>query len=260
MKSKLISGILLVLSCCYWNLCPAQLNEADTIKFQLRSSISGNYQEGNVEFLSVRGKLDFSFVPNKIWVVKSQNSSLYQAFFNRKADSDLFSRNYLYYKTQHRFYPFGIAYISANFRRKINWRYFAGAGITCKVWHTDRNDLKISASAVYEDSHFAGKVFNVAEYDGRDQISVWRATLYFGGWTQLLQNRLRLYYDGFWQPAFGDDNNYRTQIDLGMDFPIWKGLSFNIFYTNIFESVVISGIRQDDKILTFGVGYSLRKR
>ncbi len=252
-------NILFLLAFFIWNKSFAQLNEADTIKFQLRSSITGNYQQGNVAFLSVRGKLDFSFVPNKKWAIKSQNSSLYQAFFNRKADNDVFSRNYLYYNTQQRLYPFGIAYVSTNFRRKINLRYFTGGGITYKVLDTDKSDLKISASAVYENTKFADNVFNFSTYNGMENIHVWRATLYFAGWTYLLQNRIRLYYDGFWQPALSDKNNYRTQIDLGIEFPVWKGLSFNVFYTSLFENVVVSGIKQDDKILTFGLGYYLRK-
>lgn len=260
MSHNLSFSILVLIALCLGNSALAQLNEADTIKFQLRSSIGGNYQRGNVEFLSIRGKLDFSIVPNNTWVVKSQNSTLYQAFYSRKADQDIFSRNYLYYKTEHRFYPFGIGYISANYRRKINWRYFAGTGMTYKVWHTAASDLKVSASVVYERTNFTDQVFNFPEYNISDQISIWRGTFYFGGWTFLLADRIRLYYDGFWQPAVSNSRNYRTQLDVGIDFPIWKGLSFNIFYTSMFENVVVTSVKQDDKILTFGLGYNLRKK
>ncbi len=86
-----------------WALClfgsvqaSAQLNESDTLKFQLRISVSGNYQTGNVAVFALRNRIDFSVSPVKNWVFKSQNSSLYQAFYGKKADNDLFSRNYLY--------------------------------------------------------------------------------------------------------------------------------------------------------------------
>lgn len=237
----------------------AQINEADTMQLQLRASMSGNYQQGNVEFLSLRGKLDFSIVPNENWVFKSQNSSLYQSFFGNKADSDVFSRNYIYYQTQHHIYPFGMMYISSNFRRNIDLRYFAGAGLTYKIINREKNILKVSTSVVYENTHFSNYNYNFSEYDGHQKINVWRATFYFGGWTQLFQNRFRLFYDGFWQPGLSDQNNHRTQLELGLDFPVWKGSSFSIFYSNMFESLVSDKIKQDDKILTFGLSYQLKK-
>jgi len=237
----------------------AQLNESDTVEFQLRGSVTGNYQQGNVEVLNIKSKLDFTFSPQKNWVIKSQNSSLYQAFYSTEADNDIFSRNYIYYKPQNKVYPFAIAYISTNYRRKINFRYFAGAGTTYQLINTKNIVLKLSASAVYEATKFADSVYNYAEYNGNENINLWRGTLYIGGWSYLLQNHLRLYYDAYWQPAFNNSNNYRTQVDIGADFPVWKGLSFNVLFAYTHENVVIANIQQDDKILSFGLAYNLRQ-
>ena len=238
----------------------AQLNESDTTKFQLRASITGNYQQGNVEVLNIKSKLDFTFSPHKNWVIKSQNSSLYQAFYSVEADNDIFSRNYLYYNPQHKVYPFAIAYISTNYRRKIDKRYFAGAGVTYQVINTKKNVLKLSASAVYEATKFTNSLYNYAEYNGNKNINIWRGTLYVGGWSYLLEKHIRLYYDAYWQPAFNNSNNYRTQVDIGIDFPIWKGFSFNALYAFTHENVVIEKVKQEDKILTFGVAYNLKIR
>lgn len=160
----------------------AQLNESDTVKFQLRATVSGNYQQGNVALLAIRSKLDFTYSPVKQLVLKSQNSSLYQEFGNRKADNDLFSRNYLYWRPQKKVYPFGIAYISSNFRRKIETRLFAGAGVTYQFVQKQFHVLKLSASNVYETNRFKGRVYNKREYNGSNQINLWRGTLYAGGW------------------------------------------------------------------------------
>ncbi len=238
--------------------CLAQLNESDTVKFQLRLSLTGNYQQGNVEVLNIKSKIDFSFSPHRNWVFKSQNSSLYQAFYSKKADNDIFSRNYLYYKPQHKVYPFAITYISTNFRRKIYSRYFAGAGVTWQVVNNNKNVLKLSAITVYERTDFKAPNFNYAEYNGADKISLWRATLYAGGWSYLLQRHIRLYYDGYWQPAFNNRHNYRTQFDIGADFPVWKGLSFTTLFTYTHENVVVNNVFQNDKILTFGLSYNVK--
>lgn len=238
----------------------AQINESDTVKFQLKATLTGNFQKGNVEVLTVRSKVDFSYMPAKQWVFKSQNSSLYQSFYNRQADNDIFSRNYLYYKPQNKIYPFAIAYISANYRRKIDKRFFAGAGITYQLLNRQAHVIKISANTVYENSSFNGSMFNDEKYNGNDVIKLWRGTLYLGGWHYLLDKRLRIYYDAFWQPAFNNSGNYRTQYDIGLDFPVWKGLAFTSLYTFTHENVTIKNIRQEDRILTFGLSYALRKK
>ncbi|HRH50319.1 MAG TPA: DUF481 domain-containing protein [Panacibacter sp.] len=238
----------------------AQLNESDTAKFQLRTSVTGNYQQGNVEVLNIKSKIDFSFSPHKNWVIKSQYSSLYQAFYSAKADNDIFSRNYIYCSPQKKVYPFGIAYISTNYRRKIDTRYFAGAGITWQSINTKNTVVKFSASTVYENTKFTANNYNFAEYNGDKNINLWRGTLYAGGWSYLLEKHIRLYYDAYWQPAFNNSNNYRTQIDIGADFPIWKGLSFNALYAFTHENVVIEKVIQEDKILTFGIAYLLKVR
>lgn len=248
---------LLVLSLCMLTAY-GQLNETDTAKFQLRASITGNYQKGNVEVFSLRSKLDITYTPVKNFVLKSQNNSLYQAFYDTKADNDIFSRNYIYYKPQHRLYPFAIGYISANYRRKIDLRYFAGAGATVQLIRRPKHIIKISASAVYEQTNFNGSLYNFTAYNNSNRITVWRATAYIAGWHYFFEKYLRLYYDAFWQPAFADGDNYRTQFDIGADLPVWKGLSFNLLYTYTHENIVIQKVRPDDRILTCGLAYNLR--
>lgn len=237
----------------------AQLIESDTMKLQARATLTGNYQKGNVELFTLRSKLDFSFMPSSDWVFKSQNASLYQEIFDKKADNDIFSRNYLYYKPEHKLYPFVIAYISANYRRKITLRYFTGAGITYQLLNSDNHVIKISANTVFEESHFAGAEYNYKKYNGNDKIKLWRGTAYAGGWSYFAEKHIRIYYDAYWQPAFDDANNYRTQFDIGLDLPVWKGLSLTSLYTFTHENVVIKNIKQDDRILTFGLSYSIKK-
>jgi Protein of unknown function, DUF481 len=257
MNSKIFVLSLFLLS---WAKSQAQLNESDTVKFQLRTGVSGNWQQGNVNLLAIRSRLEFSFSPAKKWVVKSQNSSLYQEFSSKKADNDIFSRNYLYYQPQKKIYPFAIAYISSNFRRKIATRFFTGAGITYQLLNKPNQVIKFSATAVYETNSFKETTYNYSENNGSKKINLWRGTLFTTGWTYLFKHRLRIYYDAFWQPAFSNKNNYRTQVDIGADLPLWKGLNFTTLYTSAYENVVISNIKQADKIITFGFSYNFKTK
>ncbi len=155
----------------------AQLNESDTALFQLRSSLTGNYQKGNVEVMTIRSKIEFSAHTFKDVVLKSQNSTLYQSFYNRKADNDLFSRNFWYYQPYKWVYPFAIAFISTNYRRQVNIRYFTGAGATVQVLQTPLHVFKVSANAVYENTRFSGNAYNYSKYNGSNNIRLWRAAV-----------------------------------------------------------------------------------
>lgn len=236
----------------------AQINESDTIRFQTKTKASGNYQNGNVNVLTVKGNLEFTVKTSSRWVLKSQNAQLYQEFSDRKADNNIFSRNYLYFKPENKIYPFGIAYISTNFRRKIDLRYFVGAGMTYRPFSTVQYVVKVAFNIVYEESHFNGRLFNFSEYNGNDVIVVWRSSLYSAGWIHFLNEKFRVSYETFYQPAFSMADNYRVQLSLSLDCPVWKGLymTTDFYYTH--ESVVPFGTREDDNILTFGVGYGFK--
>ena len=236
----------------------AQLNKSDTVFFQLRTSLTGNLQRGNVDAFALRSKVDFSLAPTRAVVFKSQNSGLYQVFYSVKADNDLFSRNYLYYQPHRRAYPFAIGYGSTNYRRKIDFRYFTGAGVTVRLWNRQLDGLKVSVGAVYENTRFAVTSYNDGRYNGSQTIALWRATSWLGGWHSL-DNHLRLYYDAFWQPAFSRASNYRWQADVGLDLLVWRGLAFNAFYTYAHENVVVTKVRPNDQMLTFGFSYNWRR-
>ncbi len=81
-----------------------------------------------------------------------------------------------------------------------------------------------------------------------------------GAWHYLSQRKLRLYYDAYWQAAFNDARNYRWQIDMGLDFPFWKGLAFNALYNITHENVVSAGVKQHDRFLTMGLSYNMKTK
>jgi len=253
-KNMLISGgLLLGMLVCH--RAGAQINESDTLALQLRASFSGVYQKGNVELLALRARLDLSAMPAPNWVLKSQNVSLYQAFFNNKADNDLFSRNFLYFSPNRRLYPYAIAFVSGNFRRKIRWRYFTGLGLTWQALRAPGHVVKLSGNVVYEETLFAVDAFNQERYNGSRKLRFWRASAYLSGQHALAQGKFRLYYDAYWMPALSEANNHRTQIDAGLELALWRGLAFNVTYGRQFEGVVPVGVRARDAWLLFGLSY-----
>lgn len=237
----------------------AQINESDNLPFQIRLNTTGIYQQGNVNIFTVRNKIDLSFKPIKDIVFKSQNSSLYQEFSGKKADSDLFSRNYLYFKPERKLYPYAIGYISSNFRRKIDNRYFVGAGLTYQIIKQEKHNLKISSNVVYEHTNYKVATFNFPEYNGSDINQLWRGTLYLSGYNYIFDKKIKLLYDAFYQPSFDDRKDYRAEFEIGLEFPVYKGLSFNSTFRYAKENIVPLNTKQEDKILTFGLTYNYKK-
>lgn len=238
----------------------AQINESDTMKWQLRTSLTANYQQGNVEVLSIRSRLEFLVRPLEKWAFKTQISSLYTEFYNHKVDNDINTRNSLYFQPQRRLYGVIVAFISANHRRKIKSRYVIATGPAWQAIRTKSFILKLGTSVVLESTLFKDSVFNQSNYNGQDKISLGRYSLYAGGSGFAFHNRLRIYYELYIQQSFNNSKNYRTQLEVGLDFPIWRGLSFNAVYASTHENVVVKDIRLNDRILTFGLSYLSRKK
>lgn len=239
----------------------AQLNESDTAKLQVRAGLSGSWQKGNVELLVLRSRLEVAAAADSLghWVYKTQNNHLYQAFGGRRADNDLSSRHYLYYQPRQQLYPFALLYLQTNFRRKLDYRVFGGAGLTVQLLRTPGSNLKLSGGAVYENSRFKAVEYNNPAYKGSPAIALWRTTFYLAGWHQLAQKKVRLFYTAYLQPGLDGKRNHRSSLELGLDLPVWKGLGMQLAYLYVREGVMPVQVRTTDQLFTFGLQYRFLK-
>jgi hypothetical protein len=225
----------------------------DSLKIRADLSLTGFWQGGNVETLIFRAKSEISFKPLNHVVYKTRNSYVYQEFGKVKADEDILSLNFLYFNPERKLYPLALAFVSTNFRREIDWRSLFGAGMTYEIFEKDKSYLRASLSSEYEQTRFNETNFNIPEYNGRDYINTWRATLWVSGKYHLFKGKLILSHESYYQPSLEEGNNYRYQGDFGIELPVWKFLNFKINYLHTYESIVIQGQARDDRFLTFGL-------
>lgn len=230
----------------------AQINESDSLKVKASLSFTGLWQSGNVETLILRGRTDFSVRPWKKWVFKNTNSYVYQAFDKDKADSDFLSLNFLYFNPERRLYPQVLTFVSTNFRREIAQRYLVGAGATYQIIQGDDNWLKTSLTLEYENTDFRQDMFNRSQFSGSKSLNTMRGTIWVSGKYELFNKKMVLKHQSYYQPSLENCDNYRWQLDLSAEFPVWKYVSFKINYLRTFESVVIQGQEEEDQFLTFG--------
>lgn len=233
----------------------AQINESDTLSIKADLSLTGFWQGGNVETLIFRAKSGVSFKPFKKWVFKTQNSYIYQEFGKEKADEDVLSLNFLYVNPTRKFYPLALAFMSTNFRRKIDLRYLVGAGVTYQILNKKKHWLKVSLTSEYEHTTFDETNFNRsgATYNGESVINTIRGTVWLNGKYHVFKDKIILSHESYFQPSLEDSDNFRWRADLGLEFPVWKFLNFKINYLHTFESIVVADQKQEDQFLTFGL-------
>ena len=231
----------------------AQINESDTLKTKASLSLTGLYQQGNVETVIFRAKPEFSFYPWKKSVFKTNNSYVYQEFGNEKADEDILSRNFLYINPEKKVHPFLLGFVSTNYRRKINLRYLVGVGFTYQILNKKNQWLGISVSSEVEQTDFSTFDFNRSQYDGTKSINTIRGTLWIGGKYHLIKDRVILNHESYVQPSLEESNNFRWRAEIGLEMPVWKFLNFTMNYLQSFESIVTQDQNQQDRFLTFGI-------
>ena len=230
----------------------AQINESDTLRTKASLSLTGFYQEGNVETKIFRAQSEFSFHPWGKSVFKTNNSYVYQEFGKQKADEDVLSLNFLYLNPDKKIHPFILGFASTNFRRKIDLRFLTGGGVTFQIVESSSEWLKLSISGEYEQTDFARNDFNRDKYDGSREINTIRGTIWISGRYHLFDDKIILSHESYYQPSLEESNNYRWRADLGLELPIWKFLNLEINYQQTFESVVIENQKRQDQVLTFG--------
>lgn len=234
-------------------LLAGQINESDTLNFMGRFSLTGFSQRGNVETLIFRASTDVSFKPFKNGVFKTKNSYVYQEFGKVKADEDILSLNFLYLNPEKKIYPQLLGFLSTNFRREIDLRYLFGAGVTFQLLKKKKDWLKLSITTEYENTNFKKTIFNKTAYNGDATINTIRGTIWMNGKYHLFKDKLIFSHESYFQPSLEQGNNYRWQLDLNLELPVWKFLNFKINYLRSFESVVIKGQKEEDRFLTFGL-------
>lgn len=230
----------------------AQLNESDSLDVKADLSLTGFWQEGNVETVIFRAKSNFSVRTWRKSVFKTTNSYVYQEFGNVKADEDILSLNFFYLNPDRKVHPFVLGFFSTNFRREIDLRYLLGGGWTFQLYTKENDWLKVSLSTEYERTRFRNTNFNRSQYDGNSIIDTFRGTIWVSGRYHLFEDNVVVTHQSYFQPSLEKRNNYRWQFDLGLELPIWDFLSFKINYLETFESIVIAGQNQEDRFLTFG--------
>lgn len=249
-------NIVFVLLFVSMGLSYAQLTESDTLRFGYRLNVNGSWITGNVERLLVNTNVELSHVGQTIGL-KTSTSYVYGTIFNNETEDDIFSRNFICLYPRARFYPYAMLWVQNSKRQRIEFRHQAGIGATYGVIQSTEHQIKLSGTVTHEETRYDGTDFLVEpENLDIDNVTAWRATVRLLGNHHFAGNRIRLHYETWYQPAFGDRNNWRYYLNAALDIPFAKHFSFRTALLYTHEQIVLTNIKRDDKILTFGLNWS----
>lgn len=234
----------------------AQFTESDTLQFGYRLNVNGSWITGNVDRLLINGNGELSHV-GKVIGLKSANSYVYGQIFKQETENDIFSRNFIYLSPRAKIYPYAMLWLQNSKRLGIKFRHQAGLGVTYRVMQAMGQTVKVSATVTQEETRYNGSDFAIepANLNG-DEVITWRATIRLFASHELIGNRVVFHYETWYQPALDDSNNWRYYLNASMDVPFSKHFSFRAAVLYSHEQVVLTTIKRDDKIVTFGLNWS----
>lgn len=246
MKKPFIATIILFASIS----AKAQLNESDSIRWQVRFNATGSILDGNVARTLLLHRLEIAHA-NANWGLSTRNDYQYGTTRYTLTESDVISSNFVYLKPLSKVYPYVMGLVETNLRRKIDFRYQVGPGVTWNVVQTKPSLLKLSTTVTYENTRFGGTIFDDEKYNGTNVIETWRLTSRIFG-RHVLKSKLRINYEFWWQQSLSESFNYRFHTEESLEFPIAKHITLRTAVRYSHENVELLGLKPFDLFWTYG--------
>ena len=230
----------------------AQLAEQDTARWSGQLNQSFFLSQGNIDRLLYKADGQVRLAGNQLGF--SQDASyLYGTFGPFQTENDLLVRSFGYWQPRKRVYPYVMVWAETVFRRRIDFRYVAGPGITWVALRKPGHVLKASATAGYEYADYLNDRLRNLE-NPTEVVTVYRAIFRLFGQHQL-PGKLRLSYEGWYQMGLDLPNHYRMFGQVGLQLPVTRTLSFRTDLSYQYEHVVVRGFDQEDNYLTVGMSW-----
>lgn len=232
----------------------AQLSEADTLRWQYRTSATGSWIRGNVEQFTVLGTGEVAHI-GRDWGAKSAISYQYGTFFYRQTLGEGIWRNFIYLHPKARTYPYVMAWYQQSHQRGMVHRVQVGPGMTAVLLRKQGHVWKVSVTGTYESSTFRTALFRDRPDLVTTTIETWRATARIYGEHQLTEGRMKLTYELWLQPSLTDAENLRAHAEAALSIPLKRGFAIRQAINWSHESVVQRPNSYEDILWTFGLSY-----
>jgi Protein of unknown function, DUF481 len=235
-----------------------------SVQYDIHLSATAIFSGGNLQRTVTQNRFTGS-AGNSLLQLVTENSYRYGRNFTRVVENDFLTRNYLRLQPGKKWYGFAMAAYENNYRRSIGRRLLAGAGTAYNFYRKEKDFLRISLAGAFETALYKADTFNISFYNGRYKIRETRAIIRFGGRHTLLPGRLVFTHDTWLMQGLRNTANRRWHSLLGVQVPVYKGLSFKTDFDYTAETVTVSAKNpfgypssSSDWVLSFGLSYDIK--
>ncbi len=232
-----------------------QLNESDSLRWQFKASATASLLNGILDRFITVNKLEAGHALEHFGF-STRNDYQYGTFGPSTTENDLTSFNYIYLNPRSRVYPYLMVLAEVNYRRQLTQRYQPGVGVSWNVMRKPHHFLKLSATASYETSTYKGTRFTYLEDTTRNVVNTARLTARAYGRHRLFNNKLRAFYEFWFQQSVQVQQNYRLYAEAALELPITKHFSFRANGRFTYENIQLLGLKPYDLYATLGVSIS----
>lgn len=247
MKSIFTTALLLIA----WANLSAQLNESDSIRWQVKFNATASVLDGNVARTLLLTRIEVAHA-NDRWGISTRNDYQYGRTFYNLTENDVISYNFIYIKPLARVYPYVMGLVETNLRRRIDFRYQVGPGVSWNVVRKKTSFVKLSVTGTYENTQYNGSVFDDEQYNGSTVLDTWRLTGRIFGKHRLL-DKVRISYEFWWQQSLSDRVNYRFHTEEAVELPVTKHIAFRTAVRYSYENIELVGLKPYDLFWTYGL-------
>lgn len=247
MKSIFTTALLLIA----WGNLFAQLNESDSVRWQVKFNATASVLDGNVARTLLLTRIEVAHA-NERWGISTRNDYQYGRTFYNLTENDVISYNFIYIKPLARVYPYIMGLVETNLRRRIDFRYQVGPGVSWNVVRKKTSFVKLSVTGTYENTQYNGSVFDDEQYNGSTVLDTWRLTGRIFGKHRLL-DKVRISYEFWWQQSLSDRVNYRFHTEEAVELPVTKHIAFRTAVRYSYENIELVGLKPYDLFWTYGL-------
>jgi Protein of unknown function, DUF481 len=229
----------------------AQLNESDSIRWQIKFNSTTSVLDGNVARTLLLNRVELAHA-NHNWGISTRNDYQYGLTRYVLTENDVISYNFFYLKPWSKIYPYIMGLLETNLRRKIDFRYQIGPGVSWNVVDKNRSLVKLSLTGTYENTRYGGTLFDEEVFNGSNVIETWRVTGRIFG-KHSLKSKVRISYEFWWQQSLNEQVNYRYHTEEAIEFPVTKHIAFRTAVRYSYENIELVGLKPYDLFWTYGL-------
>ena len=225
-------------------------------RFTGNVSLTGNIQTGNSQRVLLINNVNFKINSNsKKTNFQSKNRYVYGTVGDFLKENDFRTSNYLTFNSDKKWNPVIGFYFETLRIKKMKSSVKPLIGIQYKLVNKEKLKLYPRVLLGYSWQKYDGINFRNFNNNGLDVINGTNINLGLNASINPFESKVIINLFSIYQLGIEESNNQRLWVDLNVQVPIYKGISFRVSLNNYYENIILQGVKNNDLNIAYGFGY-----